>query len=576
MVEVDGSIVAHVEATKDRYVKLRWFGLGAISLSVALIIMDSTIVAVAVPAIIKDLSLSTTEVQWIQEIYTLVFAALLLVWGRVADRVGRRRILVFGIMLFLLSSALCAMAPSGLWLIAARAVQGIGGSMILPTTLSLLNANFRGKERTIAFAVWGSTIGGMAAVGPIVGGWLTTSYSWNWAFLINVPLGLIAAAGVLYFVAESKETATGKLDDYLGALLSVIGFGSLAFGLIEGRHYGWWSANAEAPFSLFGLSPVPMTFVLSLAALGGFLALERSRARKERSVLLDLTLFNISSFSRGNLTALTVSLGEFGLILSLPLWFQNVLGLSALQAGLALVPLAAGSFVASGAISALSKTLPAVRMVQLGVGLEILSVSALALLLRPDSSTVLTSVILFVYGIGVGFATAQLTQVVLADVPVQQSGQAASTQSTARQVGSALGIAILGTALFSTLKNSTESQVSDLVAQFPQLQGAVDSVTSSAGGTISALATNPQTAAIADAARNALTQGVSVAAWVAAGVLMLGLITSLRLKPALSQDDKPGTAAEPATKGPRHAAPTQGASTSERTDQTGPGATLNT
>ncbi|ALO68132.1 hypothetical protein AS189_18570 [Arthrobacter alpinus] len=135
--------------------------------------MGSTIVAVAVPAIIKDLGLSTTEVQWIQEIYTLVFAAL--------------------------------------WLISARAVQGIGGSMFLPTTLSLLNANFRGKERTIAFAVWGSTIGGMAALGPIVGGWLTSSFSWNWAFLINVPLGLVAVGGVVYFVLSPVMQPSGSL-----------------------------------------------------------------------------------------------------------------------------------------------------------------------------------------------------------------------------------------------------------------------------------------------------------------------------------------------------------------------------
>lgn len=546
MMELYGSSVARVEAKNgSRYLKLRWFGLGAISLSVALIIMDSTIVAVAVPAIIKDLGLSTTEVQWIQEIYTLVFAALLLVWGRVADRLGRRRILVVGLLIFLASSALCALAPSGMWLISARAVQGIGGSMILPTTLSLLNANFRGKERTIAFAVWGSTIGGMAALGPIVGGWLTSAFSWNWAFLINVPLGLVAVGGVMYFVAESREVATGKLNDYFGALLSVVGFGSLVFGLIEGRHYGWWSANAGAPFNLFGLSVIPAAFVLAGAALAGFLFWERSRQRSNRSVLLDLSLFNISSFSRGNLTALTVSLGEFGLILTLPLWFQNVLGLNALQAGLALVPLAVGSFVASGTISALSKSFPAVRMVQLGVGLEIISVAALALLLKTDSSPWMTSGILFVYGIGVGFATAQLTQVVLADVPVQQSGQAASTQSTARQVGSALGIAILGTALFSTLKNSTETQVAELVSQFPQLQGAVDSVTSSSGGTIAALAGNPQTAVIAEAARIALTQGVSVAAWIAAAVLALGLLTSLRLKPSHPAGVRPTQTADP-------------------------------
>ncbi|GAA4364396.1 DHA2 family efflux MFS transporter permease subunit [Paeniglutamicibacter cryotolerans] len=525
-----------MEAIKERYVKLRWFGLGAISLSVALIIMDSTIVAVAVPSVIDDLGLNTTEVQWIQEIYTLIFAALLLVWGRVADRVGRRRILILGLLVFLLSSALCAMATSGLWLISARAVQGIGGSMILPTTLSLLNANFRGKERTIAFAVWGSTIGGMAALGPIIGGWLTTTYSWNWAFLINVPLGLLAAAGILWFVAESREQDSGKLDDYLGALLSVVGFGALAFGLIEGRHYGWWRASSDAPFAIFGLSPIPWTFVLALAALIGFIFLEKSRATARRSVLLDISLFDIPSFARGNITALTVSLGEFGLILSLPIWFQNVLGLSAFQSGLALVPLAIGSFVASGAVSALAKSLPAVRMVQLGVGLEILSVATLAMVIRTDTPTWLTSAILFVYGIGVGFATAQLTQVVLADVPVQRSGQAASTQSTARQVGSALGIAILGTALFTTLKNSTQAQVESLVAHYPQLQGAVDSVTTSAGGTIAALAAHAETAPIADAARTALTQGVSVASWIAAGALILGLLTSFRLQPRLNHE----------------------------------------
>lgn len=529
-----------MEQKNERYARWRWFGLGAISLSVALIIMDGTIVSVAVPSIIDDLGLSTTQVQWIQEVYTLVFAALLLVWGRVADRVGRRRILVTGTFVFLISSVLCAVSDAGGWLIAARALQGIGGSMMLPTTLSLLNANFRGRDRTIAFAVWGSTIGGMAALGPIVGGWLTSSFSWHWAFLINVPLGLLAVAGTLAFVAESRDADTSRLDDYLGAVLSVLAFGALVFALIEGRHYGWWAPADDAPFAVFGLSPVPPSFAVAVLAMAAFLWTQHRRAGRGRSVLLDLSLFSIPSFARGNLTALTVSLGEFGLILSLPIWFQNVLGLDALHAGLALVPLAAGSFVASGSIQALSKRLSAVRLVQLGLSLEILGVGLLALLIRPDSSTWLTSTLLFVYGIGVGFATAQLTQVVLADVPVERSGQASSTQSTARQVGSALGIAILGTALFTTLTQHTQGQVEALVAGNPQLQGLVDSVTGSSGGTISALAARPETAGIADAARSALTDGVSLAAWIAAGVLLLGLLTSLRLRPG--KDQRPDAA----------------------------------
>lgn len=158
----------------------RWAGLVFISLAVALIIVDSTIVNVAIPSIVCDLDITSTQVQWVQESYTLVFAALLLVFGILADRYGRRRILLASVSIFAAASVLAAQAPTGDLLIASRVVQGIGGAMVLPTTLSLINAAFRGEERGIAFAVWGSTIGGMLAIGPLLGGWLTTSYSWRW------------------------------------------------------------------------------------------------------------------------------------------------------------------------------------------------------------------------------------------------------------------------------------------------------------------------------------------------------------------------------------------------------------
>ena len=174
----------------------RWAGLVFISIAVSLIIVDSTIVNVAVPSIVEDLGISSTDVQWVQEAYTLVFASLLLVFGSLADRFGRRRLMLIGVVVFALASIAAAVAPSGGMLILARLVQGVGGSMILPTTLSLINATFRGRERGIAFAVWGSTIGGMAAVGPLLGGWLTTSFSWRWAFGINIPLGILIVIGV--------------------------------------------------------------------------------------------------------------------------------------------------------------------------------------------------------------------------------------------------------------------------------------------------------------------------------------------------------------------------------------------
>jgi len=168
----------------------------------------------------------------VQEVYTLVFAALLLVWGRLADRYGRRLLFVTGAAAFAAASVLAAFSQSGPELIGSRVLQGIAGAMMLPTSLSLLNAGFRGRDRAIAFAVWGSTIGGTAALGPLLGGWLTTSYSWRWAFGINVPIGLAVVAGTLLLVPESKEATAARGNDLAGALLSVLGFGGIIFGLI--------------------------------------------------------------------------------------------------------------------------------------------------------------------------------------------------------------------------------------------------------------------------------------------------------------------------------------------------------
>ncbi|WP_448811946.1 DHA2 family efflux MFS transporter permease subunit [Agromyces bauzanensis] len=513
----------------DRFHRLRWLGLAAISLAVALIIMDATIVAVAVPQIVSSLDLTATQVQWVQEVYTLVFAALLMVWGTVSDRIGRRRLLVIGLVLFVAASILCAFAPNGTWLITARAIQGVGGSMILPTTLALLNATFRGSERTVAFAVWGATIGSMAAVGPVLGGWLTSAFSWNWAFWINLPFGLVAIIGVLMSIPESRQRETGRFTDWLGAGASILGFGMLVFALIEGRAYGWWEATDSAPVSLGGFSIIPILFVLGVVVLAALVLRERSRVAAGKSVLLDVTLFRIPTFANGNVTALTVSLGEFGLILSLPLWFQYVQGMDALQSGLALLPLAVGSFLASGAVRSLSKGMSPVQLVRLGVLLEIVSLAVMAILIRPDSNGWVTGVPLFFYGMGVGFATAQLTQLILQDVPVDKSGQASSTQSTARQVGSALGIAVLGTALFTTLRLGTEARLSDQIAADPNVEKLVGGVSDSAGALIADLAGNPATAPIADAARQALTQGVSVAAWIAIAALVVGLLTTIPL-----------------------------------------------
>jgi MFS family permease len=225
---------------------MRWIGLVFISMAISLVIIDGTIVNTIFPRVIEALKIDSSQVQWVQESYVLVFAALLLVWGSIADRIGRRQLLVIGILIFIGASVWAGYSQDASQMILARIVQGFGGSMVLPTTLSLVNANFQGKERGIAFAVWGATIGGMVALGPVLGGWLATDFGidgWRLAFNINAPIGIVIVAGLLLFVNESKVKQRSGMPDILGSLLSVGLFLTLVFGLIEGRNYGWWSVN---------------------------------------------------------------------------------------------------------------------------------------------------------------------------------------------------------------------------------------------------------------------------------------------------------------------------------------------
>lgn len=509
----------------------RWAGLVFISVAVALIIVDSTIVNVAIPAIVDDLGITSSEVQWVQEAYTLVFASLLLVFGSLADRFGRRRMLLIGVVIFTVASIGAAVATSGGFLIGSRLVQGVGGAMMLPTTLSLLNATFRGRERAIAFAVWGSTIGGMAAVGPLLGGWLTTEFSWHWAFLINVPLGIAIVVGVLLTVDESRGEATPI--DAVGALLSVVTIGALVFGLIEGRTYGWLFTDRELTIGdwkwTWGISPVAVAFSIAAAGLVAFLWWGLSRRRAGRPTLIAFGLFAIPSFRNGNIAAMVVSLGEFGLILALPLWLQFVLGFEAVQTGLILLALAIGSFVASGFAGALSGRIAPVWIVRAGILAEIIGVAWVGFVIAPDASWVPLIPALFVYGFGVGLATAQLTGVVLADVPPAESGQASGTQSTARQLGAALGIAVLGTILFSTTATSLTSLLDDRGVSADQRDQVVSAVVDSAGGAIAGLEGSPQTAPLADDAKEAFSLGTRYASFAAAGFLAVGLVATLSL-----------------------------------------------
>lgn len=476
----------------------RWLGLGVLAASLGLVVLDGTIVGVSLPAIMADLHLSLTDAEWVNSLYSVVFAALLLTAGRLGDHFGRRTTLIIGIALFGAGSVFAALAGGAGDLIAARAVQGVGGALILPSTLSSVNATFRGRDRAVAFGIWGAVMSGAAALGPLLGGLLTTYASWHWIFWVNVPLAVSLVVAALIVVDETRgDRNPGR--DLLGPLLAAVGFGALVFGLIEGANLGWWAPENELVLGSFtwGLdapvSAVPVALLVGVVFIAAFVFYERARWGKGRVGILDTSLFSIPSFSWGNLTAALVAVGEFSLIFVLPLYLTTTLGLDTLGAGLVLVTMAVGAFLAGASARRLAAILTAARVVILGLALEVVGVAATAVLVGLQLGSWWVAVTMLVYGVGIGLASAQVTSLVLGDVPVAQSGAGSAIQSTVRQVGSALGAAMGGTVLSSAL------------------------------GTHLLQMADPDDFAHAS----------SLAVWASAAVLAVGLFAALRLKAAV-------------------------------------------
>ncbi|MDN4642820.1 MFS transporter [Arthrobacter sp. PsM3] len=514
-----------------------------IALAVSIIIMDATVVNVVLPVLIRDISLTASDAEWVNSVYALVFAALLITVGRIGDIFGRRRLLIVGIVVFGIASVLAAMSDSGATLIAARLLQGAGGAMILPATLSTVNALFTGRERGIAFAIWGSTIGGMAAVGPLVGGWLTTDFSWRWAFLINIPIAVIVLIGTLRWVPETKDPHAERGADIAGVVLSILGLGALVFGLIEGQRYGWLTTTEQLTAGSFRwtwpISPVPAAFALGAAMLFTFVLVERSRAHARKPALLDLTLLDIRSFRYGSIAALVVALGEFGMLFALPLFLQGALGYTALDTGLLILSLAVGTFLISGGSAQLTRRLGGRGVVRAGLLLEAVAITGLGLSISLTANGWVLAAWLFLYGIGVGMATAQLTSVILADVPVSQSGQASGLQSTFRQLGSALGIAVLGTLLVSTLAAQAAENLNTVPGLDTDARTKIVSIVKdSAGAAIPEVGSLPQGSPAAQAAAEAaMVTAARITTLSAAGIILLGLLATFAL-PAMRREDE--------------------------------------
>lgn len=528
-----------------------WAALSALLVGLSIIIIDASVVNVLLPDMVTDLGLTQTDAQWVNSIYSLVFAALLITVGLFADRFGRRRLFLIGIAVFVAGSVGSASAGDPGLLIAFRAVQAAGASMMLPSSIAVINVLFSGSRRAAAFGLWGAVFGGAAGLGPLLGGFLAQDFSWRWAFLINVPIGLVAGLAVWRLVPETRGPRAAGYDP-VGILASAGGLGLIVFGLIEGQSYGWWSATSAFDLGPVSLGPggpsiVPVCLFLGVAALAGLVAWEARRARHDRPTLVDLSLFRIRRYGFGNVVALVVSLGEFGILFVLPLWIQSVHGFDPMVTGTILASLALGTLSAGGAARHVSARFGATVVVRIGMVLEILGIVGIGLTLSPDRSPWWLVVPLIVYGLGVGFATAQLTNVVLEDVPAAKSGQASAMTSTFRQVGSALGAATLGAILFGLLGSDLDTQLeSEASLSASDRDRIVNEVRGSAGQAIVQLEQVPGMGAAAADAKVAFTDAARDTSWAAALFVAVGLLVSFGLpaRPA-SSDPEPEPAPEP-------------------------------
>jgi EmrB/QacA subfamily drug resistance transporter len=405
----------------------RWWTLGAVSLGLFMIMLDNTVVNVALPSIQQSLGLSLSELEWVVAGYALTFAALMLTGGKLADLLGRRRIFVAGLVVFTLASLACGLAGSAEVLIGARVVQGIGAAMMNPATLSIITATFPPKQRGTAIGIWAGVSALALAIGPLVGGLLSEHVDWSWIFFVNVPVGIIAIAAAYAFIDESRDTSRDQRPDVPGLVSSGIGLFALTYALIEANTHGWGSTRILGAFAIAAVS------------LAAFVVLEL----RQRRPMLDLTLFRNATFSGANVAMLLVALAMFGVFFYVSLYVQQILGYSPVEAGASFLP-------ATILIAVLAPQIG--RMVDrvgsrwlTGSGMLLLAVS-LVLFSRLGTGSTYWDILpgLVVMGVGMALTMTPTTAAAMGSVPRDQAGVGSAVLNSMRQVGGSLGIAVTG------------------------------------------------------------------------------------------------------------------------------------
>jgi EmrB/QacA subfamily drug resistance transporter len=417
----------------------KWWTLIAVSVAIFMLLLDITVVNVALPDIQRSLHSSFQDLQWVVNAYSLTLAAFLLTAGAVSDLLGRRLVFTIGLVVFTISSAACGLSSSPLELNLFRGAQGVGGAMMFATSLALIAQAFHGKERGLAFGVYGGVIGAAVAVGPVIGGVITSGIGWEWIFFVNVPIGICAVFLTLSQVSESRDpNATGV--DWIGLVTFSGALFLLVFALIQGNEKGWGSTRIVG-------------FLIAAAVLFAMFLVAEHRQQRP---MLDLSLFRRPAFAGASIVAFAVSSSMFSMFLYLTLYIQDVLGYDPLQAGLRFLPITLLTFAVAPISGKLSTRIPMRAL--LGVGLLLVSAGLLTMT-AVDTSSGWTTLIpgFLIAGAGVGLINPPLASTAVGVVHYSRSGMASGINSTFRQVGIATGIAGLGAVFQHQVSSKTQA-----------------------------------------------------------------------------------------------------------------------
>jgi EmrB/QacA subfamily drug resistance transporter len=534
----------------------RWLPLVALAIAQFVMVLDQSVMNVSISTLVDDFDTTVTTIQAVITLYCLVMAMFMLTGGKIGDIIGRRRAFVIGLVIYGCGSALTAAAPTVAVLTLGWSVlEGLGAALVLPAMAALIAGNFEGAERKVAYAVIGGVAGAGIAVGPILGGWATTELSWRVVFAGEVVLVLLILVMSRKVADAPREGAAPRLDG-VGTFLSAAGLGLIVIGTLQSSSWGWLKPKADAPFDLFGFSPTLFVVGAGAALIYAFVQWQRHREARGKDPLVHLDLLKVLSLRSGLMGLFTQNLILMGVFFTIPLYLQIVLGLDALETGVKMLPVSIAMFLASAVGSRLSSRFSVRGIVRAGLWTVVLAIVVLLSTVQPELTDTMFAVGMAILGIGMGLMVSQLGNVVQSSVDASGRGEAGGLQYTGQQLGSSLGVALIGALVLTGLTGAFVANIEDDARISDEVAGQVSVAVGSGidfvdSGQVEAAVDDAgvpvdEGAAIVDDYEQAQLQSLK-AGLLAAAVLALISLASTSGLPSLVPSEDEAAEAEPAS-----------------------------